>query len=196
MVALPHKRWTAEDYLAFERASDERHEFIDGQVYLMAGASENHNLITANVIIALGSQLRGRPCKLYPSDMRVRVSGRDDYHYPDISVVCGEAQIEDDEQDTLLNPTLIVEVLSPSTEQFDRGKKFENYRLLPSLQEYVLIAQDHAHIEHYVRQEGGAWLYSEVKGLDALNEVSLPSIGCSLSMADVYDKVEFGSSKP
>lgn len=191
MVALPHKRWTAEDYLAFERASDERHEFIDGQVYLMAGASENHNLITANVIIALGSQLRGRPCKLYPSDMRVRIGGRDDYHYPDISVVCGEAQIEDDEQDTLLNPTLIVEVLSPSTEQFDRGKKFENYRLLPSLQEYVLIAQDRAHIEHYVRQEGGTWLYSEVKGLDAVGEITLPSIGCSLSMADVYDKVEF-----
>lgn len=194
MVALPHKRWTADDYLAFERASDEKHEFIDGQVYLMAGASENHNLITANVIIALGSQLRGRPCKLYPSDMRVRITRSDDYHYPDISVVCGEAQIEDDEQDTLLNPALIVEVLSPSTEQFDRGKKFENYRLLPSLEEYVLIAQDRAHIEHYVRQDGGTWLYSEIKGLDSTSEIRLPSIGCGLSMADVYDKVAFESA--
>lgn len=194
MVALSHKQWTAEDYLAFERASADKHEFIDGRVYLMAGASENHNLITANLIIALGSQLRGRPCKLYPSDMRVRISAKD-YHYPDVSVICGDAHIEDDEQDTLLNPTLIVEVLSPSTEQFDRGKKFENYRSLPSLHEYVLIAQNRPHIEHYVRQGDGTWLYSEVKPLDTPSEISLPSVGCTLTLVDVYDKVEFESSK-
>jgi Uma2 family endonuclease len=187
MVAIQKQRWTRESYLAFDRASDEKHEFIDGNVCAMTGASENHNLINVNITIALGIQFRGRPCKLYANDMRVRLPSRN-YVYPDIAVVCGEAQLEDEHLDTLLNPTVIIEVLSPSTESYDRGKKFEHYRALESLQEYLLVSQEQAHIERYIRQEDG-WLLTEAKGMEA--SIELSSIGCALTLADVYDKVTF-----
>jgi Uma2 family endonuclease len=192
MVAIQNQQWTPETYLAFERASAEKHEFIDGNVYAMTGASEAHNLINVNITIALGIQFRGRPCKLYANDMRVRITNGN-YVYPDIAIVCGEAQLEDDQLDTLLNPTVIIEVLSPSTEQYDRGKKFERYRNVESLQEYLLVWQEGAHIERYVRQEVG-WLLTEAKGLDARLELS--SIGCTLALAEVYDKVTFDEEQP
>lgn len=144
MSALPRKHWTVDEYLAFERDSEEKHEFIGGDVYFVTGASENHNLIVANTIVALGALLRKRPCKLYPSDMLVHIPLVDDYHYPDITVVCGDAHVIHVQRDILLNPTLIIEVLLPSTEPYDRGRKFENYRTLHSLQEYLLVAQDRA----------------------------------------------------
>lgn len=192
MVAIQKQRWTRESYLAFDRASDEKHEFIDGNVCAMTGASENHNLINVNITIALGIQFRGRPCKLYANDMRVRLPSRN-YVYPDIAVVCGEAQLEDEHLDTLLNPTVIIEVLSPSTESYDRGKKFEHYRALESLQEYLLVSQEQAHIERYIRQEDG-WLLTEAKGMEA--SIELSSIGCALTLADVYDKVTFNEGQP
>lgn len=191
MGALPKKHWTSDEYLAFEYDSVEKHEFVDGEVYMMSGASENHNLIVANLIITLGSQLRGRPCKLYPSDMQVQISSPRDYYYPDLSIVCREAEIVRHKQDILLNPTLIVEVLSPSTERFDRGRKFENYRTIPSLQTYLLVAQDRVHVEQYVLQEKGSWLLTEVKSLDAV--IELISIDCQLLLSDVYDKITFES---
>jgi Uma2 family endonuclease len=191
MIAI-QKQWTPETYLAFERASDEKHELLDGSVYAMTGASEEHNLINVNITIALGIQFRGRPCKLYANDMRVHLPNFN-YVYPDIAIVCGERQLEDDQLDTLLNPTLIIEVLSPSTEQYDRGKKFERYRALESLQEYLLVSQEQAHIERYVRQEAG-WLLTEAKGLEAVIELS--SIGCTLALADVYDKIAFDAEQP
>lgn len=192
MVAIQKQRWTRESYLAFDRASDEKHEFIDGNVCAMTGASENHNLINVNITIALGIQFRGRPCKLYANDMRVRLPSHN-YVYPDIAVVCGEAQLEDEHLDTLLNPTVIIEVLSPSTETYDRGKKFEHYRALESLQEYLLVSQEQAHIERYIRQEDG-WLLTEAKGMEA--SIELSSIGCALTLADVYDKVTFNEGQP
>lgn len=192
MVAIQKQRWTRESYLAFDRASDEKHEFIDGNVCAMTGASENHNLINVNITIALGIQFRGRPCKLYANDMRVRLPSHN-YVYPDIAVVCGEAQLEDEHLDTLLNPTVIIEVLSPSTESYDRGKKFEHYRALESLQEYLLVSQEQAHIERYIRQEDG-WLLTEAKGMEA--SIELSSIGCALTLADVYDKVTFNEGQP
>lgn len=145
--------WTAEEYLAFERKSQEKHELADGQVYLMTGASRRHNVIVLNLVAALKPHLRDRSCEGYANDMRVRVLR--DFFYSDVSVVCGEPQFADDEFDTLLNPALIIEVLSPSTEQCDRGRKFEKYRALDSLREYVLIAQDRPHIERYTRQADG-----------------------------------------
>lgn len=187
MVDIQKQRWTPETYLAFERASEEKHEFIDGSVYAMTGASENHNLINTNITAELVIQLRKRPCKVYANDMRVRIPGYN-YVYPDIAIVCGEAQLEDDQLDTLLNPTVIIEVLSPSTEQYDRGKKFEHYRALESLQEYLLVSQEQAHIERFTRQEAG-WLLTEAKGLEAT--LDLLAIGCVLALADVYDKVNF-----
>ncbi|MCC6615840.1 MAG: Uma2 family endonuclease [Anaerolineae bacterium] len=188
MSALANKRWTVEEYLAFERDSDEKHEFIDGNVYLMTGASREHNLIVFSLATILGNQLRGRACEAYANDMRVKVR-RQDYTYPDVTVVCHPPEFEDADVDTLLNPTLLIEVLSPSTEQYDRGKKFETYRTLKSLQEYVLIAQDRPHVEHYVRQDQGMWMFSEVNGLDA--SLELTSIGCALTLADIYEKVTF-----
>lgn len=191
MVAMEKQRWTPETYLVFERASHEKHELIDGDVRAMTGASRKHNLINFNITVALGTQLRGRPCEGYANDMRVRVPNHN-YVYPDIAIVCGEAQIEDDQLDTLLNPAVIIEVLSPSTEQYDRGTKFEHYRALESLQEYVLVSQAQPHIERYVRHEAG-WLLTEVKGLDAVMELS--SVGCTLTLSDVYDKVTFGEGQ-
>lgn len=189
MSALPRESWTAEEYLAFERASQEKHELVDGQVYLMTGASRRHNLIVFNLVAVLRPQLRDNSCEGYANDMRVRVVR--DFFYPDISVVCGEPQFADDEFDTLLNPTLIIEVLSPSTEQYDRGRKFEKYRTLDSLREYVLIAQDHPHVERYVRQDDG-WLLTEVSGLDGA--LALATVAARLPLAEIYDRLDFDSS--
>jgi Uma2 family endonuclease len=135
----------------------------------------------------LSRELKPQPCEVYPSDMRVRVSATGLYTYPDVVVVCGEPRLEDDEQDTLLNPSLIIEVLSPSTESYDRGKKFEHYRTLESLVEYLLVAQDEPRVEQFVRQPGGTWLFTATSGRDAV--VHLPSLGCSLALAEIYDKV-------
>lgn len=192
MTAIPNKLWTVEDYLAFERDSPEKHEFIGGEVYSMSGASREHNLIVGNTFAALHTQLRGQPCESYMADMRVRIQ-RYNYVYPDITVVCGNAEIEHDVLDTLFNPTLIIEVLSSSTEKYDRGDKFEGYRTLASFQEYLLIAQDRPHIEHYVRQEAGIWRFTEAQGLEAV--IELPSIGATLALADVYERVAFDSEE-
>jgi Uma2 family endonuclease len=192
MSAIEKKHWTADEYLAFEAASGEKHEFIDGEVYAITGASENHNLIVANTLASLVAQLRGRPCKTYPSDMLVHVTATGDYYYPDISVVCGDSDIVHNKQDMLLNPVLVIEVLSPTTEKLDRGKKFLNYRTLKSLQEYILIAQDEVLVERFVRQADGQWLLSDATSLDGA--VELTPIDCHLTLADVYDKISFEAS--
>ena len=169
MSALPvfDKPMTEAEYLAFERDSEVKHEFIDGEIYAMSGASRNHNLIVSSTIAALYVQLRGKGCETYPSDMKVRTPSTGSYAYPDITVICGEAQFDENQRDILLNPTVIIEVLSPNTERYDRGKKFQHYRELESLQEYILIAQDSPHIERFVRQESGLWQLSEARGLQA-----------------------------
>ena len=187
MAALPEQKWTPEQYLAYERGSDVKHEYLDGQIYAMAGASETHNLIMFNTSGLLYIQLRKRPCKAYSSDMRVKVSRTGLYTYPDVVVVCGTSEFEDGHVDTLLNPKVIIEVLSPSTESYDRGKKALHYRTVPSLQEYLLIAQDSYRIEHYKRNVNGEWLVIDIIGLDSF--VDLGSIECGLAVADIYEKV-------
>jgi len=189
MVAIQKQKWTVEEYLAMERASEEKHEFLDGEIYLMSGASFNHNQIVGRTLGLLFVQLQNGPCDVLPSDMRVKVNDSGLYTYPDIIVICGEPKVEETEQDTLLNPILIIEVLSPSTESYDRCKKFQHYRALDSLQEYVLIAQDQARIERYLRQPSGEWLLSDAVGLEAV--IDLPSIQCKLALADVYAKISF-----
>jgi Uma2 family endonuclease len=191
MSAAPRQRWTVEDYLAHERASEQRHEYLNGEITLMAGASESHNLIVTNILASLHTQLRQRPCRVYPGDMRVKISRASLYTYPDVSVVCEPPQYEDDQRDTLLNPALVIEVLSPSTESYDRGRKFQPYRSLPSLREYVLVAQDSQRVERYVRQSDGMWLLDDAEGADSV--MNLQSIDCTLRLADVYEKVEFES---
>lgn len=190
MSALPHhvKRMSVAEYLAFERANEGKHDYVDGEVFAMTGASQTHNLICSYTIAALINKLGDKPCQVYPSDMRLKVSATR-YSYPDISVVSGEPEFLDDTFDTLLNPILLIEVLSPSTENYDRTDKFRQYRKLDSLQEYLLIAQNLAHIESYARQPDNTWSLTDVDGLDA--QVTLVSLGIALLLADIYKKVTF-----
>jgi Uma2 family endonuclease len=181
-------RLTPEDYLAIERSAEYKSEYFDGEIFAMTGASRAHNTLVANTVIELGGQLKKRPCKLYVNDMRVKVSPTGLYTYPDVIVVCGKEQFDDAHLDTLLNPTLIIEVLSDSTEAYDRGRKFEHYRHLDSLVEYVLIAQHRPHVESFRRQPDQQWLLTECSGLDAT--LRLQSIDCDLALAEIYAKVE------
>jgi Uma2 family endonuclease len=179
---------TPEEYLALERKATTKSEYLNGQTYAMAGASREHNLIAGNVFGELRFQLRERACEAYINDMRVKISPTGLYTYPDVVVVCEEPRFEDSNIDTLLNPNVLVEVLSPSTEAYDRGEKSAHYRQLESLQEYILVAQDRVHIEHYLRQ-GTRWLLTEFSDLDDV--FHLVSIGCELSLLEIYAKVEF-----
>lgn len=181
-----------EDYLTLERRSEAKHEYRDGEMIPMVGASRRHNLIVANLVRELSQQLKGRPCEVYPPDMRVKVDSTGLYTYPDVAVVCGEPRFEDAEVDTLLNPTLLVEVLSESTAEYDRGTKFAHYRKLDSLREYVIVSQRECLVEHYVRQPDGQWLFSEVAQLET--SIDLPSIDCNLPLGEIYDKVNWGDS--
>ncbi len=178
---------TPEEYLAVERGSEIKHEYYGGEMFAMVGASKRHNLITANVIRILGNQLLDRPCNVYPSDMRVKVSATGKYTYPDISVACEEERFDDAENDTLLNPVVIIEVLSDSTEAYDRGKKFEQYQNIESLTEYLLVAQEPFRVEQYVRQSNSEWIYSQYHEAEAVVQISV--IGCALTLKDVYAKV-------
>jgi Uma2 family endonuclease len=187
MSAAPKPFLTPEQYLEQERHAETKSEYYDGEVFAMAGGSPDHSLIATNVTSELGFQLRDTPCRVYNSDLRVRGS-ETDYSYPDLTVVCGEPQLAG-ENDVLLNPTLIVEVLSPSTEAWDRGGKFERYQQIASLREYLLIAQDRARVERYARQAEGEWLLTVAVGLDG--RITLPAIGCELALAEVYRKVAF-----
>jgi Uma2 family endonuclease len=189
MSALPQKNMTEADYLEFERGSDTRHEYLSGQIYAMSGASRNHNIISSNINGLLYNHLDESPCEHYQSDMRVHIPATGLYTYPDLSVACAEIQLLDDKFDTLLNPVIIFEVLSATTEKYDRGEKFQSYRTLPSLQEYVLISQNQARIEHYLRQKDNKWSLTDVLGLNATFE--LPSIKLVLALDDVYRKVSF-----
>ncbi|MFH1114991.1 MAG: Uma2 family endonuclease [Pseudomonadota bacterium] len=190
-VASPQPHYTAEEYLALERKAEYKSEYVNGTIIAMAGAGRWHNLIVLNLGREISGQFIGRPCEAYVSDMRVGVSPAGLYTYPDLVAVCGEVLFEDEQTDTLLNPTVIVEVLSPSTEAYDRGEKFAMYRRLESLQEYVLVSQDKVRVESFVRQ-GARWILSETSTLDAT--VRLESIGCDLALRDVYDKVRFAGS--
>lgn len=176
---------TPEEYLALERKARRKSEYVNGQMIALAGASRAHNLIAGNLYREVSRQFLGRPCEAYIGDMRVKVLATGLYTYPDIAAVCGEILFEDEHSDTLLNPTVIVEVLSPSTEAYDRGEKFAHYRRLEYLQEYLLVAQDKVRIERYIRQ-GAVWALSEANSLD--EKVGLASIGCEVLLRDVYDK--------
>jgi Uma2 family endonuclease len=182
------ERWIPpEEYLEVERRAETKSEYLDGQIYAMSGASLAHNQIVANLLIALGPQLKGGPCRVLPSDMRVRVPETGLYTYPDVSVVCGDPRLEDAHEDILLNPTVVIEVLSDSTEVYDRGRKFEHYRRIESLAEYVLVSQSEPRIETYRRQGEREWLLTEARGME--ESVELPSVRSTLHLRDVYDRV-------
>lgn len=181
-------RLTPQDYLAWERRQEGRHEYVNGEIHAMTGASRKHNLICANLLASLHGQLRGRPCEVYANDMRVKVDATGLYTYPDLVVACDRPEFEDAEVDTLVNPVLIVEVLSGSKENYDRGAKFAHYRALPSLLEYLLVAQNEYWVEHYARQPGERWLLSDYRGLEAF--LTLASIDCRIALRDLYERLE------
>lgn len=188
MPAVQHPMLDPAAYLQQEREANEKSEYLNGQTYAMAGASREQNQLVFNLAGLLHGQLRGSPCSAYVNDMRVRSRTTEACFYPDLTVVCNDAEFEDDEQDTLLNPVLIVEVLSPSTEGYDRGAKFAHYRRIESLREYVLIAQDRYSIERYLRDENGQWVLSEATA--PTSQVELTTIASQLQVSEVYEKVE------
>ncbi len=176
-----------EEYLELERNSETKNEYFDGEIFDMAGASEAHNLIVANVVGELRSQLKKKPCRVYPSDMRLKIESTKLYTYPDVMIVCGERKFGDKEKDMLLNPDVIIEVLSDSTESYDRGKKFSHYRQIASLKEYVLISQNIRKIERFSKTQTRQWIWDDTD--EDHPEMILESVGCSLHLDEVYDKV-------
>jgi Uma2 family endonuclease len=187
MSSQPKTLLTPEEYLAIERESEVRHEYHAGEMFAMVGASRKHNLIVTSLTRRIDEQLDGKPCELYGTDMRVRIPATGLYTYPDVVVVCGEPQFEDEQVDTLLNPIVIIEVLSPSTEAYDRGKKFVHYQQTPSLIEYLLVAQESCRVEQFVRQGAAQWLYSAAHQLE--DTIKLSSISCALMLKDIYARV-------
>lgn len=178
-----------EEYLEMERQAPTKSEYYAGEIYAIAGASPRHSEIVANLSYSLVGQVKGRDCHVHPNDQRVYISQTGLYTYPDVLVVCGRRRFTDSQKDTLLNPTVIIEVISESTESYDRGRKFEMYRTLESLADYLLIDQNKPLVEHFARLPDGCWVLSEHKGMDGM--VTLESIDCTLALADVYDKIEF-----
>jgi len=194
---------SVEEYLALERESPQRHEYLDGEIHLMAGESLEHGAICTNITGQLYNQLRGTDCQAFSKDTKIE-SGppsqtvdttKGSYSYPDLVVVCGEPKFRDEHRDVLVNPTVIVEVLSPTTEAFDRGAKWIRYQTwLPTLSDYLLVSQETPQIDHFRRSEGGEWRYSLVHGIEGV--LTLDSIHCRLQLADVYDRIVFETKPP
>jgi Uma2 family endonuclease len=188
MATQPKIRLTPEEYLEIERKAEFKSEYYQGEMFAMSGATEAHNTILFNLAGVLYPQLRKRPRRGYSNDQRVRVDKTGLYTYPDMAVVCGERVFAENRKDTLLNPTVLIEVLSPSTEAYDRGRKFDHYRSIESLREYLMISSDRVHADHYVRQPDGNWLLTAKEALD--QSLDLQSIECRLLLADLYEKVD------
>lgn len=191
MSALPQKKYISEeDYLTMEAVSPVKHEYFDGEIFQMAGASERHNNVAGNIYSELHSQLKKRTCKVYQNDMRLYIEKEGIYVYPDVLVVCGKPEIKKYKGlDNILNPILIIEVLSESTADYDKSTKFEQYRTIESFREYLLVSQHAKQIIRYTKQSDGSWNLMDFIG--DKTEIELVSIECTLTMDDIYDKVEF-----
>ena len=185
----PKTRITPQEYLELERKAETKSEYLDGEMFAMSGVLREHSIIVINITSELNSQFVERPCEVHGPDMRVKVSATGLYTYPDVAAVCGEPAFEDAHVDTLTNPQLIIEVLSDSTESYDRGKKFAHYRTIDSLREYVLVSQTECRIERFLRQDDGNWLCDE--STDPDGAIELASVACRLSLSRVYHKVNF-----
>jgi Uma2 family endonuclease len=189
MSSQPSTFLTPEEYLEIERRAERKSEYFQGEMFAMAGTSLEHAEIIINLGRELSQRLKGRQCHVYSTDVRLRVAPNGLYTYPDVMVICGDPQLADGRRDTVVNPVLIVEVLSESTEAYDRGKKFDQYSTLPSLREYLLVAQDAPRIEQWSRQPDDNWLRFETSGRDS--SLQLASLDCVLPLAEVYDKIEW-----
>lgn len=190
MSSLPSQKYTLEEYFALELASEEKYEFWNGEVFCITGASLEHNRITINIGTEAHLQLRERGCHVFPADMRVKVPAYPPYRYPDLSALCGSPEVEQiGDLDMLTNPALIVEVLSPSTEAFDRGDKFTYYKSIATFSEYLLVAQHRPHVSQFVRQENGVWTFMEFN--DLADTVRCASVPCVLALREIYRDVTF-----
>jgi Uma2 family endonuclease len=193
MSVQSQRRYTLEEYFALEHASEVKYEYWQGEVFAMSGASPAHVQIQVNLITLLRSQLRGRPCRIFPSDMRLKVPSLPPYRYPDLSALCGDPVFElIGGLEVLTNPTFIAEILSPTTEAFDRGDKFTHYKSIPSFSEYLLIAQHRPHVGQYVKQSDEVWSYREFNDLSA--SLDIPSLTCHLTLDELYQDVTFETS--
>ncbi len=193
MTAVPKKKLEATEYLAIERAAAFRSEFYDGEMFAMAAANPEHNRVKENLIISIGGQIRGSPCQTYSSDQRVKVNMTGLYTYPDIVGVCGTPEYDAQDRDTLINPIVIIEVLSPSTESYDRGAKLRHYQQIATLKEYILVEQDQSLCEQFVRQANDKWLLTTLSGLEA--ELALESVPARVPLSEIYAGITF-TEKP
>jgi Uma2 family endonuclease len=189
MSAVPESRFTLEEYLSREHVAEYKSEFYQGEIFAMTGGSPTHNLISVNIASRLRTELRGSGCRPFNSDQRIRIQANGLSTYPDVTVVCGDLQLDDKDEDAITNPVVIFEVLSKSTERYDRGKKFDLYRQLESLREYVLVSQTEAQVERFVRQDDGDWLLTVLKGPEAV--LKFASLDVSLTLSDIYEDIEF-----
>ena len=190
MAAIPKERFTLEEYIEFDKNSEERYEYFDGVVVSMSGGTLAHNRIARNLTTGLTNRLGGQGCEVLPADMRIKVPKAPPYRYADLVVVCGQPIIESVQGlDVLVNPALIVEILSESTEAYDRGKKFVSYQSIGTFREYLLIAQDRPYITHYMRQSDESWLRTDIEDLDS--EIKFTTLSCTLSLKEIYSLVDF-----
>jgi Uma2 family endonuclease len=181
--------YAPEEYLTFEREADTRHEFLDGEIYQMAGESLSHSRVCMNLAREVGNRLKGKPCEALSPNMKVRTSSSSLFAYPDLTIVCGEPLFHDTKKDVLVNPQVIFEVLSPSTENYDRTTKFQRYRMgNESLTDYVLVSQDKIFVEHFTKQSGGDWLYRSYGEIGDVLEIE--TIECDLHVREIYDRIE------
>ena len=185
----PSRRLTEAEYLEIERAADFKSEFFDGEMFAMAGGTPQHSLIATNLAREFGNRLMGGPCVAYNADLRMKIEATGLCTYPDLSVICGTLRFAEGTEDTVVNPAVLVEVLSDSTEAYDRGRKFEHYRQIPTLQEYLLVSQKEPRIEQFIRQADGRWLLNEAAGME--KHLELPSLRISISLAEIFAKVNF-----
>jgi Uma2 family endonuclease len=188
MFSLPKHRYSAEEYLALDRKADYKSEYVAGEIFAMGGAPPKHVLIAGNTAREFGNRLRDTNCQVYSADLRIQADANNAYHYPDVVVVCGRPEYRDSRRDTVTNPLVIVEVLSPATRNYDRGDKFAHYRRLGSLREYILIDQEACHVEHFVRKEG-LWEFSESD--DFQGSLVIPTLDIAIAMKEIYAKLEF-----
>jgi Uma2 family endonuclease len=193
-MSAAEKRFpTGEQYLAWEREADFKSEYLAGEIYAMSGAALNHNIIATNLTREISNHLKGRPCQVLGSDMRVQVEAADAYFYPDLSGLCGGFDFHDDRRDTYKNPHFVIEILSDSTESYDRGKKFFHYQSLPSLKEYVLVSQGEVAVEIY-RKDGDRWIYQLITVEGAA--LKLESVDCEVPLSEIYRNVTFAAEQP
>jgi Uma2 family endonuclease len=190
MSAVPKKSYTLDEYLALERVAPYKSEYYHGQIFAMSGGSPRHNTISGNTFAGLRGRLRGTPCRPYNSDQRIRIPANGLSTYPDVSVVCGELQLDTQDRDAIVNPRVILEVISQSTERYDRGKKFDLYRQLDALREYILISQEEPQVECFARRDDGNWLLTVFKRVET--ELRFTTLDCVLPLSEIYEDVEFG----